>query len=80
MARQTARARNEAAARPARGAGAGVPLKAETLPRFAPSPRALGEAYAEEILEAFRKDLASVDLRTAAKAHHGGQRHKQAQA
>lgn len=80
MARRTARARNEAAPRPARSAGAGVPLKAETLPRFAPSPRALGEAYAEEILEAFRKDLAGVDLKAAAKAHRGSQRHKQAQA
>jgi len=50
------------------------------LPRFAPSPRALGEAYAEEILEAFRKDLAGVDLKAAAKAHRGSQRHKQAQA
>jgi len=40
-----------------------TPSDIESLPRFAPSPTALGEALAEQILEGFRKDLESVDLR-----------------
>ncbi len=40
------------------------------LPRFAPSPTALGEALAERILEGFRKDLESVDLRAKTHKRH----------
>ena len=40
-----------------------VPVGNETVPRFAPSSSSLGSAYAERILEEFRKELQGVDLK-----------------
>lgn len=42
-----------------------VPQGNETVPRFAPSARFLGSAFAEEILREFRKELEGVKLRGA---------------
>jgi hypothetical protein len=47
-----------------------TPSDIESLPRFAPSPTALGEALADRILEGFRKDLESVDLRAKTHKRH----------
>ena len=44
-----------------------TPLGAETVPRFAPSASSLGAAYAEQILEGFRKELEDVDLKASPK-------------
>jgi len=48
-----------------------TPSDIESLPRFAPSPTDLGEALAEQILEGFRKDLESVDLRAKSTKRRG---------
>jgi len=46
----------------------------ESLPRFAPSPADLGTALAEQILQRFRKDLESVDLRATPSKRRQAQR------
>lgn len=51
-----------------------TPLGAETAARLAPSATSLGSAYAEQILEGFRRELEGVDLKASKPAKRSGRR------
>jgi len=63
MSGRTTRSTGSAKHRPSTTSRSAAPSDIGALPRFGPSPTAQGEAFAEQILEGFRKDLESISLR-----------------
>jgi hypothetical protein len=55
-----------------------IPRGAEAIPRFAPSAQSLGEAYAQQILEGFRKELEGIEVKARAAGEKRSARRKKA--